>query len=901
MPDRFRFAPADLALAVAAVLGLALLIGRLPAEHPVAAATYALGPDGAVEASAAFLRERGYATDGLEPAAFFLAHPGLLDSLQHDVGRRDARAGLEGEDAVPAFYWFVRWRETEGEQAGEERYAVRLSEDGTPWYFRNAGGVVRDGLDRAVLDRALGMPEAAAVGPDSALAALLRFDVPVEGVPGAALADSMLARDRERRGEAEALARPQALSAAAAAAIARAHLGATLLAEWPLEVAGVAPRPDPGRGARVVLVSTERRLGRRLVAQVDVAAGGALLDLRTRFDVDPEAFEDDPRADGEFAASFSVDLADDPVLMGKVLLWLAVAVLLLVLFVRRLRLRALDAQAALIDALVAGLFAGLANLLMLPIFVVALGGADLIEAVLVLVVNSLFWAGGVGLMVFVASATADSLARSVWPSKIETLTLVRGAAWLNRPVGLALLRGTALSFALAGAAVALLVLMPDVPLHFEAYTPLFGAQFSLSEAVLVVAQQGWVSLLWVQVLLLGVGSVLMRSGRAWVSVLGVTVALAFAVLGPLEPMVRAVPFAWAFAAVVGAGVALALHRYDALTAGLGILGSGLIASVQDDWLIEASPATADVLLILALFGVALVVGGVGVRRGEPDAAPYVPAYLAEMAERERLTHELDLAREVQQSFLPKQMPEVAGLDFAAACLAAEDVGGDYYDVVRLDARRVGLVIGDVSGKGIHAAFYMTLVKGFVQALWTVTAEPSEVLRRLNRFFCANAPKGMFISVVCGVFDLDARTFTFARAGHNPVLLRKAGDDAATMLQPPGLGVGLVAGERFDRTITDQTLPLAPGDLLVFYTDGVSEAMDRHRRLYGEERLLRLIGEPQKKYAWSLLGALVADVRAFAGGEDLHDDMTVVIVRVTDALGAPEAGGDDARAAVPPPS
>ena len=176
-----------------------------------------------------------------------------------------------------------------------------------------------------------------------------------------------------------------------------------------------------------------------------------------------------------------------------------------------------------------------------------------------------------------------------------------------------------------------------------------------------------------------------------------------------------------------------------LTAGLGLLGSGMIAAVQDNWLIEASPATPDVLIIAALFVAAVGVGVVGLRRGAPDAIPYVPAYLAEMAERERLTHELDLAREVQQSFLPKQMPEVAGLDFAAACLAAEDVGGDYYDVVRLDERRVGLVIGDVSGKGIHAAFYMTLVKGFVQALWTITAEPSEVLRRLNRFFCANAP------------------------------------------------------------------------------------------------------------------------------------------------------------------
>ncbi|HLT46247.1 MAG TPA: PP2C family protein-serine/threonine phosphatase [Rubricoccaceae bacterium] len=907
MPDRLRLAPADWLLGALAVLGAVLLVWRGPAEHPLSAASFALTPDGAVAAATRFVEASGYAVGEAEPVVFLASHPPLLDSLQAGLGRHEAVARLRtgATELLPAFYWLVRWRSPGEGPEDAARHVVRLTQEGVPWYFRSEPRALPgDGVDRAVLEEALGTPDAGpvAVAPgaartDSALAALLLFDVPDGGVAGAALADTALAADRASRAAAEALGQPQPMGAAAAAAIARVHARRTLLGRWPLRVHAVHPLPEYGRtAARVFLVGAEPVLGRRPVAEVDVTAGGALLALRTRFDVDPDAFVDAPDEDGEALGAMEFRAFERPETVVRAVAYLLLGLVLLVLFVRRLRLRALDTQAALTDALVGGALVALGTGVLLPLYLVGLN-LEVVQALLVVVVNGLILAVAVGLLVFAASATGDALARATWPAKTETLVLARQGAWMNRPVGAALLRGAALAVGLAGAAVGLLALLPRAALDLGGL-PLYGTQMGVTGLGLTITQVGWFAAAWVPAVLLGLGMLLARARRrAWLVVPGVAAAYAVLLWLPLEANVGPMPYGWVVSGALGLVAALAFWRYDALTVGLGMIGAGVLGFAVDALVAGASPAALEGwLAVLAVAGAAAV-GFVGVWRGEAAPAAYVPAYLRELAERERMEHEIEIAREVQRSFLPARMPEVEGLDLAAICLAAEEVGGDYYDVVCLDEHRLGVVVGDVSGKGIQASFYMTLVKGFLMALWQEPVPPSEVLRRLNRLFCAHVPRGVFISVLCGVFDLRARTFTFARAGHNPLLVKRAGDGVAEALLPPGLAVGLTSGRRFDETLRDQTLPLRPGDVFVFYTDGFSEAMDRHRRIYGDDRLATAVAAADTHRAAYVVGHLVATVSAYAEEHGLHDDMTMVVVRVKSPTEpAPAAAGASEAAA-----
>jgi serine phosphatase RsbU (regulator of sigma subunit) len=701
------------------------------------------------------------------------------------------------------------------------------------------------------------------------------------------------------RRDAAALGQPQALGAAAAAALAQVHARRTLPESWPLRVHAVRPLPEEEGAARVLLVAREPVLGQRPVAEVDVTAGGALLALRTRFNVDADAFADAPEEDGELSGNFGFNGLNGPAGTAQGVGYLLLVLILLTLFVRRLRLRALDTQAALTDALVAAALAALGAGVLLPFFLVELHLA-VGEALFAIALYALTMALAIGLLVFVVSATADALGRAVWPAKIRTLTLLRQGALVNRPVGAALLRGAALAVGLAGSAIGLLTLLPGATLTPDGL-PLFGAQLGVTALGLGLTQGGWFVMVWVPLVLLGLGGVLVRMRRkAGVVVLGLALGHAVLLWTPLAWDVGPSAPAWAVAGGVGLLAALAFWRYDALTVGVGMLGASLLGLAADAFLVRASPAALDGALAVLAVAAAAALGFVGVWRGGAEPAAYVPAYLRELAERERMQHELDIAREVQRSFLPTKMPEVEGLDLAAICLAAEEVGGDYYDVVRLDEDRLGVVVGDVSGKGIQASFYMTLVKGFLQALWQEPIPPSEVLRRLNRLFCANVPRGVFISVLCGVFDLRARTFTFARAGHNPLLVKRAGNGAAEALQPPGLAVGLTSGRRFDETLRDQTLPLRAGDVFVFYTDGFSEAMDRHRRIYGDDRLAAAVAAADARRAAYVVGHLVAAVSAYAEEKGLHDDMTMVVVRVRDVAERVPSESRVAAAEGPPP-
>jgi hypothetical protein len=286
--------------------------------------------------------------------------------------------------------------------------------------------------------------------------------------------------------------------------------------------------------------------------------------------------------------------------------------------------------------------------------------------------------------------------------------------------------------------------------------------------------------------------------------------------------------------------------------------------------------------ILVMLPLLFLLGGQIIQRrgrAEIDTRVLLPDYLDRLAEKERIKRELEIARQVQLSFLPRQLPQMAGLDIAAICIPANEVGGDYYDFVKLDDNRLGVLIGDVSGKGVSAAFYMTLTKGIIKSSVQDHLSPAQVLVRANQLFYENVDRGIFVSLIYGVFDLEKRVFTSARAGHNPILLLRRQQQTASFVSSQGLALGLDHGEVFARNIQEQTLVLNNGDVFIFYTDGFTEAMNEHQDEFGEPRMIEALSNGAAHSSHETLKNIRNAVQIFSGEAQQNDDMTMVVVKI----------------------
>ena len=253
--------------------------------------------------------------------------------------------------------------------------------------------------------------------------------------------------------------------------------------------------------------------------------------------------------------------------------------------------------------------------------------------------------------------------------------------------------------------------------------------------------------------------------------------------------------------------------------------------------------------------------------------------LRESAEKERMEEELRIARQIQMSLLPRGSVAMTGLRMAALCLPAAEVGGDYYDLLPLSDTRLGVVMADVSGKGTSAALYMAELKGLVLSLSRICDSPGALLKQANRILAANLDSRSFITMTYAIVDTAARTMRFARAGHNPLIHLEGATGLTRVLTPQGLGLGIDAGDRFDDILQEAEVPLVPGDLFLFFTDGLSEAMNTSSELFGEQRLRDLMEAAPGLDSEPMKDRILAAVRAFAEGTAQHDDMTMVVLRV----------------------
>jgi serine phosphatase RsbU (regulator of sigma subunit) len=251
--------------------------------------------------------------------------------------------------------------------------------------------------------------------------------------------------------------------------------------------------------------------------------------------------------------------------------------------------------------------------------------------------------------------------------------------------------------------------------------------------------------------------------------------------------------------------------------------------------------------------------------------------LEEQIEKERLSRELVIAREVQRKLLPQDLPTVTGLTVAASSVSAQEVGGDYYDFVEIDEGTWAFIVGDVSGKGTSAAFYMAELKGIFLALSALTDSPGVFLDHANRALANSMEKNVFISVVYGVLDLKREEFTLARAGHCPAIFVN-GNGSSRFLRTGGLGLGLDRGHLFKKVLQAETVQLKAGDVFVLYTDGVVESRNVTGEEYGYDRLMTAVCEHHGKTVEEMHSALLRDLNRFLGEKAYDDDMTLLVLK-----------------------
>lgn len=286
--------------------------------------------------------------------------------------------------------------------------------------------------------------------------------------------------------------------------------------------------------------------------------------------------------------------------------------------------------------------------------------------------------------------------------------------------------------------------------------------------------------------------------------------------------------------------------------------------------------------ILICLGLGLMAGLVALARSRevtPEEVAVPDHLISGRIERERLKAEFEVARRAQIRMLPDSEPVLEGLDISAVCRPSREVGGDLYDFLNMKDGRLGIVVADVSGKGVPASLYMTLTKGLLDSVSEVETDPGQILREVNRHLYDVCRRKVFVTLFLGIIDPVSRRFEFARAGHNPPVLFSPGDNRTQLLKPRGMGLGLNSGRIFDQSIQVDSIDLNPGDLLLIYSDGITEAMNFKKEEFGEERLEAIAGNLDGYKAQQARDAVMTEVSRFLGNIPPQDDQTLVVLRV----------------------
>ncbi len=232
--------------------------------------------------------------------------------------------------------------------------------------------------------------------------------------------------------------------------------------------------------------------------------------------------------------------------------------------------------------------------------------------------------------------------------------------------------------------------------------------------------------------------------------------------------------------------------------------------------------------------------------------------------------EMQRAREIQQSLLPKEIPQLAGYEVAAAWRPAREVSGDYYDVFKLDERRLGVCIADVVGKGVAAALLMANVQAAVRAYASSAENAAQLCAKVNRLLCENLATGKFVTFLYGVLDNESRTFDYCNAGHVYPILVSLG--TVRSIEAGGAALGVFPEWKYENA----SIALKPGDRLLLVTDGITEASDEGEREFGEEKLAESALRNSRRTAAEMSRLLLEEVSSFCASR-FHDDATLLVI------------------------
>jgi sigma-B regulation protein RsbU (phosphoserine phosphatase) len=245
-------------------------------------------------------------------------------------------------------------------------------------------------------------------------------------------------------------------------------------------------------------------------------------------------------------------------------------------------------------------------------------------------------------------------------------------------------------------------------------------------------------------------------------------------------------------------------------------------------------------------------------------------------EKRRIDNDLSVARQIQASLLPATLPHLPSVELAAFNEPAQHVGGDYYDVIRVDDRHIGLAIADVSGKGIGGALLMSVCRSMLRAHAPGQCSPAAVLRQISRVMSADIAEEMFVTMLYMVLDVESRTLTVARAGHErPALIRRG---EIQFLNSSGAAIGLMDDDTFSSALDETTVQLEPGDVVVAYTDGITEAMNARDEEWGLNAFLDACKVAAAEGAAPLVQNVRQRLQRFVGGRAQYDDMTLIVMR-----------------------
>ncbi|MDX1591295.1 MAG: PP2C family protein-serine/threonine phosphatase [Balneolaceae bacterium] len=848
----------DWGLVIAGLLGLGLFFWLYAEYHPLSISNIQLSEADAIQKSQEIFEGFGYSSD-IEPNARLLADSRLLDSIQVKSDLHQYRHNEDLKKHLPAYYWETSFF-TGGSQVDNPLLdsdqpnviQVLLDEGGGLISFQNERNFVPENSFRPdLLRKILGVEFTGSALPDSLPLSRLQFELEENG------------EDARAEGIQETINLDQVtyLGRASAERIARYYLEQSY---WSIQLPSLTDIESVSVNGTVAARATfttidNDSLGFPFTIEMTLLATGQLISMT-------HAFQGNPPAEMSWEQLIG-NIRIGATLLG--IFWI------LIMLIIRFRMRLIDMKAAILVAVLAGFTVPFIVLMQfLHNFIYSFGTFSGSFVVTMLTILGIL-AAITSIIFFMVTSIADSITRERWVRKLRTIDLIRIGHFASRPVGLALLRGTLYSFVISGLWALLLAINTGyltVPNEFygsRQYLPGIGITLSNLLEVFIISEAIFLILI----------PYFKSNKRPALSIIAMSVFI-FGLMNPLSMDIGPLSTQIIMLGMLGLAAGIIYYFEDYLTVFITLFFTVGFLNSPSGWLVDYSPDVYVFYVHVVIVAVAIIAGVYSIRKGKlnRDIPEFIPEYIQELAQEERIKQELQIARKVQQSFLPLSTPDFRGLDIAAVCKPAYETGGDYYDFIELDGDRLAVTIGDVSGKGIQAAFYMTFTKGVLHALCNEFESTIDVLSKTNTLFRNNADKGTFVSLIFGVVDLKNSLFRFSRAGHNPLLYFNNEEKKLHEHTPLGIGLGMAGGDTFSKNTMEETIQLSTGDILIMFTDGVVEAVDQNHAFYGEKRLYELVRKNSDLCSEELIKVIMDDLEKFSEGVSQHDDMTMLIIR-----------------------